>query len=95
MHTGGAPLMRAICSICSGGMDASMSAMPPIPAGSMAGRGTACRAAPASLAGGATAAAVLAGDSAGAVADLLDQAWQIDQDLKIACFVMPHFSQAV
>ena len=82
MRTGGAPLIRAICSICSGGMDASMSAMPPIPAESMAGRDTACRAAPASLAGAGTAAAALAGGIAGTVADLLVHAGQALNTLK-------------
>ncbi len=87
MRTGGAPLMRAICSICSGGMDASMSAMPLIPAGSMAGRGTACRAAPASLAGVATAAAVLDDKGAGAVADLLNMHGNLCKPLISAWFV--------
>ena len=74
MHTGGAPLIRAICSICSGGIDASISAMPPIAPGSMAGRGMACRVVPESLAGATTAASVLAVDAASAVTDLLDHA---------------------
>ena len=71
-HTGGAPLMRAICSICSGGMDASMDAMPSIAAGSIGGcRGAECPMDLASLVGAATAAAVLAeGAAAGAGADL-------------------------